>query len=145
MWSCSTFCSIVRCHVLTRSRRIQWVMATLLLVAIASTSDAAGFSLRRSEATIRARLLEEVPLGSSMDQVLRQIAKHGWDLDHIDEKNGFYHQRQNPPRIVGAKSIRASLGDYRGIPFMVNVTVFWGFDASGSLIDIWVWKTEDSL
>jgi hypothetical protein len=116
-----------------------------MLIFVASTGDAAGFSLRRSEATIRARLLGEVPLGSSMNQVEQQIAKHGWDLDHVDTDSGFYDQREKPSKVTGAKSIRASLGDYRGIPFMVNVTVFWGFDASGSLIDIWVWKTEDSL
>lgn len=126
-------------------RRILSLLSTLILLCVASTSDAAGFSLRRSEETIRARLLEEVPLGSSMKQVEQQIAKHGWELDHIDTNGGFYDQRVKPAKVTGAKSIRASLGDYRGIPFMVNVTVFWGFDASGSLIDIWVWKTEDSL
>jgi hypothetical protein len=129
----------------THSRRIPWRLATLILFAVASTSDAAGFSLRRSEATIRARLLEEVPLGSSMNQVEQQIARHGWVLDHIDRNGGFDDQREKPSKVTGAKSIRASLGDYRGLPFMVNVTVFWGFDVSGSLIDIWVWKTEDSL
>jgi hypothetical protein len=117
----------------------------LVLLAVASTSDAAGFSLRRSEATIRARLLEEVPLGSSMNQVEQQIAKHGWVLDYVDRNGGFDDQREKTSKVTGAKSIRASLGDYRGLPFMVNVTVYWGFDVSGSLIDIWVWKTEDSL
>jgi hypothetical protein len=129
----------------TRSQRIRWRLITLILLAVASTSDAAGFSLRGSEATIRARLLREVPLGSSMNQVEQQIAKHGWALDYVDRNAGFDDQREKPSKVTGSKSIRASLGDYRGFPFMVNVTVFWGFDGSGSLIDIWVWKTEDSL
>ena len=127
------------------SRRNAWLMTILILLSVASTSDAAEFSLRRSEATIRERLLREVPLGSSMNQVEQQIAKHGWELDHIDKNSGFYDHRENPSKVTGAKSIRASLGDYRGIPFMVNVTVFWGFDSTESLIVIWVWKTEDSL
>jgi hypothetical protein len=42
-------------------------------------------------------------------------------------------------------SIRASLGNYQGIPFQANVTVFWGFDENGKLIGIWVWKTWDAI
>ncbi len=129
----------------TRPRRIHGLLAVLVLLFAADTSDADGFSLRRSEATIRARLLKEVPLGSTMSQVEQQIAKHGWELSQVTTDSGFYDQREKPGKVTGEKSIRASLGDYRGIPFMVNVTVFWGFDADGALIDIWVWKTEDSL
>ena len=49
--------------------------------------------------------------------------------------------RVRQPGRIGTQHLRASLGDYQGIPFEVNVTAFWGFDADGKLIDIWVWKT----
>jgi len=42
-------------------------------------------------------------------------------------------------------SIRAEVGSYWGVPFQTYVTIFWGFDSDGKLIDIWVWKTRDVL
>jgi hypothetical protein len=128
-----------------QARKIHWLVAIVVLLVAADTSVAAGFSLRRSEATIRARLLDEVPLGSAMSQVQQQIAQHGWELGQVNSDRGFLDRRTKPSTVAGAKSIDASLGDYRGFPFMVNVTVFWAFDADGSLIDVWVWKTQDSL
>ena len=116
-----------------------------VLLFAASSVLAGQPSLRRSEATIRKQLLAEVPLGSAMTRVEQQIARHQWKVSYKDLDSGFLDQRTNPYKVTGAKSIRASLGDYRGFPFMVNVTVFWGFDENGSLIDVWVWKTWDSI
>lgn len=56
---------------------------------------------------------------------------------------GFYHQRIYPKRIVGEKSIRVKLGEYR-LFFTESVTVFWGFDENSELLEIWVWKTVDA-
>lgn len=115
------------------------VSALLIGVAVAALNP-----LRRSEASIRENLLKEAPLGSSMDEVLSLIASKGWQTRHVSD-TGFDDQRFHPQRIIGAKSIRASLGDYQDLPFKANVTVFWGFDERGSLIDLWVWKTWDGL
>lgn len=64
---------------------------------------------------------------------------------------GFWRQESyEPMTVVGVSSIRVNLGDYRSaltffFLFITNVTAFWGFDAEGKLIDIWVWKTTDAL
>jgi len=101
--------------------------------------------LRRPESAIQADLLREAPLGSSTVQVEEMIHRHGWHLSYPLADTGFYDQRFRPGRETGAKHFRASLGDYQGIPFKANVTVFWGFDEGGRLIDVWVWKTWDGL
>lgn len=73
------------------------------------------------------------------------IRRHGWELTYPLANTGFYDQRTRPARETGAQHFRASLGDYQDIPWEANVTVFWGFDQNGRLIDLWVWKTWDSL
>lgn len=128
-----------------KSRPHVWLVGVVILAFIAGVGVAGEISLRRSEETIRKRLLAEVPLGSQMSLVEQQIERHRWEVSYISQDAGFLDQRTKPYSEKGSKSIRASLGDYQGFPFMVNVTVFWGFDESGALIDVWVWKTEDSL
>ena len=100
--------------------------------------------LRRSEATIRESLLQDMPLGTKLSEVHDFILEQDWKLKSINEETGFYDQRTKPPKETGEQSIRASLGNYHN-PFLTNVTVFWGFDRNSELIDIWVWKTTDSL
>ncbi len=128
-----------------QARRIQLLVVVAVLTIAVNAGAAGEFSLRRSEATIRDRILDEVPLGSSMSQVEQQIARHGWKLGQVSTDRGFEDQRMRPSTVTGAKSIDAWLGDYRGFLFMVDVRVFWGFDVNGALIDVWVRKTEDSL
>lgn len=77
--------------------------------------------------------------------MLETIQDNKWTVIYVNESPGFYHQGINEPTVIGKKSIRASLGDYQDIPFKANVTVFWGFDDEGKLLDIWVWKTWDGL
>ncbi|MCK5612726.1 hypothetical protein KAR91_63220 [Candidatus Pacearchaeota archaeon] len=117
------------------------------LVVISATILLAMFSnpLRRSESWIQTYVLNITPLGSSFDDVAQIIEKQGWEVAYKSKEHGFRDQGSCPEKIVGSMSIRASLGDYRGIPFKANVTVFWGFDEEGKLIDIWVWKTWDGI
>jgi hypothetical protein len=85
------------------------------------------------------------PLGSSYDDVYSTIINRKWKINNHSKTSGFYDQRNSNNKVVGAMSIRASLGDYQGFPFSTNVTVFWGFDTSGTLIDVWLWTTSDGL
>jgi len=85
------------------------------------------------------------PIGMSFDNVMSEVDKRKWSVSYSNKTQGFYDQRIQPNKVVGNMSIRASLGDYQGFPLMTNVTVFWGFDNSGSLIDTWVWVTRDGL
>jgi len=90
-------------------------------------------------------LLEEVPLGGSQQDVIDMLRRNRWLDFEVNELVGFDDQRTSTSGLVGAKHIRANLGDYRGIIFSTNVTVFWGFNQRGELIDVWVWKTTDSF
>lgn len=94
---------------------------------------------------MRADLLERAPLGSDISEVRSLVREEQWRVAYDNESHGFLDQRVNPPQVVGAKSIRAELGSYQGLPWRVSVTVFWGFDRDSKLIDVWVWKTHDAL
>jgi hypothetical protein len=100
--------------------------------------------LRRPEASIEHSILRGTPLGSSFDDALHYIAGHDWKVGYADRERGFLRQDPGTPGVVvGDQSIRAHLGYYRS-PLRVDVTAFWGFDASGRLTHVWVWKTVDA-
>jgi hypothetical protein len=101
-------------------------------------------SLLRSETSIRASLLKQTPIGSSLSDVRAFVAKRGWlDRSYVGT-NGFLKQEVGSPiQVVGVSSICGQLGHY-WLPFRTDVTAFWGFDANGRLIDVWVWKTTDA-
>lgn len=104
--------------------------------------------LVKSEEMISENILSQLPLGTHMNDVL-QFAKNKrkWEIRWVDHENGFVHQRKKD-EIIGEKSIRISLGDYyimSELYFETNVTVLFGFNEQSELIDIWVWKTTDSL
>ena len=119
------------------------VFASTLLFFVYTESPTVD-PLEQSEETIQMRLLYEAPLGSTAEQVEAMILGHGWEMMYPLANRGFYDQRVKPARDVGAKHLRASLGDYYDF-WKVNVTVFWGFDQDERLIDVWVWKTSDAL
>ena len=128
------------------TRRIVLIgFSAALLLVLAAILIASFNPLRRPEAEIRSNLLSEVPLGSSIAQVQSQIHRHGWTLSYPLANTGFLDQRTKPNREVGVKHFRASLGDYQDIPWEANVTAFWGFEETGKLMDLWIWKTWDSL
>ena len=117
------------------------VITSILIVAAYIASN----PLRRSEDTIRSKLLEELPLGTQLSTVHQYIIKKEWEISYVSEDSGFYDQRTRPASVVGEKAIRASIGDYQDLPFVANVTVFWGFDKDSRLIDVWIWKTWDGI
>jgi len=128
------------------TRRIVLTGFSAALVLVLAAILVASFNpLRRPEAVIRNDLLSEMPLGSSIVQVQGSIQRHGWILSYPLADTGFLDQRTKPNREVGVKHFRASLGDYRDIPWEANVTAFWGFDETGKLIDLWIWRTWDGL
>ncbi len=101
--------------------------------------------LRRSDASIKASLLRQTPLGSSRSEVGAVLERHGWLDRNYSGTTGYYCQAPgDPARTVGVTSLAGNLGDY-GFPFPTNVAVFWGFDRDDHLIDIWVWKTTDAF
>ena len=101
--------------------------------------------LRWPEKVLHAYMFNITPLGTSFDDVKETIQSHSWGPSYISREMGFLDQRTKPNKTIGSMYIRASLGDYQGIPFRANVTVLWGFDSNEKLIDLWAWKTWDGL
>ncbi len=98
-----------------------------------------------SESKIRASLLKQTPLGSSLSEVRALVAKRGWlDQSYTGTNSGYYRQEPGERAYtVGVASICGQLGHYYH-PFRTDVTAFWGFNADERLIDVWVWKTTDA-
>ena len=100
--------------------------------------------LRYSESLVYNRVLKATPLGTSFDEVERLIREKEWRLVFSSRTHGFSDQRVRPPKTVGSMYLRTSVAQYYD-PFLTDLTVYWGFDESGNLIDVWVWKTVDAL
>ncbi|MGA3266722.1 MAG: hypothetical protein ABSE16_07865 [Verrucomicrobiota bacterium] len=121
------------------------LLGVFLLVAVVGFMFIGCSSLRRSEATIRDRLERLTPLGTQYD-VAFQTLEHHFSHVQINETTGFLRQEGTHQEVVGIKSIQVHLGEYRNFPIgSTSIDAYWGFDKNGRLIDIWVWKTTDSL
>jgi hypothetical protein len=77
-----------------------------------------------------------------MADVQALVFRRRWEIRRVSDTSGFFHPGSN--RLIGAKHIVASAGQYSN-PFHVDVVVYWGFDEQGRLVDVWVWKEQDSL
>jgi hypothetical protein len=97
-----------------------------------------------SEVNIRTQLLEKTPIGVQFDEVL-QFCKSKDLKCTISTSSGFLNQRTG--KVVGVKSIRTIYSEKRELPFFFTTTISveWGFDENGKLLDFWVWKTSDGL
>lgn len=119
--------------------------SALILVAGLVSVRALSHPLRRGPRDIERRLLAETPLGTPFAQVLA-TAQGAYSAVRVSPDSGFMRRDGETERVVGVKSIRARMGTYRsGVFARTSVSVFWGFDARGHLIETWVWKTVDSL
>lgn len=150
MWAALASVFGVLTHRMTSRRRICGLAAAIVfgclipMEIIAQRRMAADWR-RRPDAALHEVVFGKTPLGSSMEEVRTVVQQEGWELRRFDTQRGFHDQRARPDRVSGAKHIQANLGDYQSLPFTANVTVFWGFDETGRLIDVWVWKTVDGL
>ena len=103
--------------------------------------------LRYSQSKIQELLLKEFPIGTQDEIIISALNKKGIKYNHY-KNMGFLKQEPPKDKVVGMQSIRAYLGRYRSfpIPFITaSVVAYFGFNEQGKLIDIWVWKTYDSL
>ena len=122
-------------------RIILWVALGALLISIFSFTLT---SRRLPAGLFERRLLISTPLGTPMDDVLTFIRKKGWMIRMIDTSQGFPDQRDGYQQ-TGSRHIEVYMGSYQGIPWRVDITVYWGFNDNSQLVDIWVWKTADAL
>lgn len=101
----------------------------LLVAALAACSSA--------EAE-RAKILGRTPLGTGIELVLRFCEEQHLTCNRSDTA-GFLNQ--DTGRAVGVRSVWAVVdaGRFR------DVSVFWGFDSEGKLLDVWAWSTFEGL
>jgi hypothetical protein len=134
----SRFCGRNLKLVKLSTKRLLIVTITVVITAIAIWIY--SHSLLRSEVSIRASLLKQTPLGTSSAEVRAFVDKQGWLVRNYVGSTGFVKQELGTPNeVIGVTSIEGNLGDF----LTMNVTVFWGFDSSNRLVDIWVWRTWD--
>jgi hypothetical protein len=130
-----------------KRKKIIW-SALFVLLAVAASLVFLN-PLRRDEAYIHDWLLRQAPIGSSVGEVKSIIAKHGWKLDcdwqSTAEHPPLSHSERMYPYVAGSRVIGAYLGHYQGLPWRIDVDVFWGYDSQGKLIDVYVRKDADSL
>jgi hypothetical protein len=83
-----------------------------------------------------------------MEEVIELIEERGWRIDRINEigyssKYDDTLDRSIEEYTVGVKSIKAIV-EYK-IVFKTDVSMSWGFDEEGKLIDIGVRKYTDTI
>lgn len=108
-------------------------------------SLAACNSLRRSEDVIEKQLQSITPLGTQYNVAVKLLEQNFTEIQQ-SRNAGFLKQEGVTQEVVGVKSIEIPLGHYGNFPFGSTwVSAYWGFDENGRLLEIWVWKTEDSI
>lgn len=119
------------------------LLALLAAPAIAMCSS--SLLLHESAGMLRSHFLRQTPPGSTVNEVLGRLRDCGYQ-PVFRPAYGFLRQEPGAgPGPVGQSSIEADLGHYRTLfLFDTSVETFWGFDSSGRLIDVWVWKTTDA-
>ena len=126
--------------------------------------------IRRPQKMVRNYILRLTPIGTHIDDVEKFLrSKREWTVDYINYEMGYAHPGKPIPgwpvitrtipgpdgpittrgtSIIGDKSIRGYLGEYSAwytLGFHTTVSVFWGFDGDGKLIEVYVWKVVDIL
>jgi len=143
-------------------KRTQIVLSLLLLIVLATIVTLFTNPIRRPTSSVRNYILRRTPVGTDIEDVIEFISNKSWEIHFISRERGFRHP--NPqfipgqfteeelryPIDIGEQSIIVFAGRYRTwykFLFIVptDVTIFWGFDANGKLIEVHVAKIYDIL
>jgi len=127
------------------------IVALVILVPMFTTP------MRRPHSVLRWQILRSTPIGTGMDDVIEFVEReYGWGSPGVSFDYGFAQispgSRRPPPAHlgfpdhprVGVMSVSSYMGSYRNwfMFFVTSVTVFWGFDEDGKLIDVYIWKVS---
>lgn len=125
-------------------RCITWLGACICSIALLGCADYRPFLLRKDADSLREYFLAQTPVGTSIDEVLKKLRADGY-IPLPNMASGFVRQGSGKEDlVVGQSSIKAKLGNYWSLALLTtSVTAYWGFDSSGHLVDVWVWKTTD--
>ena len=109
---------------------------------------------RRPRGMIRNYILRVTPIETSIEDVIEIIeSRDDWGIANVDYERGFSpYSFRGPPPVgqpdiprIGEKSIIVNIGSYRawyGWFLHTGVSVSWGFDADGKLIEVHVRKVS---
>ena len=113
-----------------------------LAIILAITIPIMQNPLRRPNPSVRKYVLSVTPIGMSMDDARAAIIEQKWGIAYESIEYGYLDSRLPAgQRIIGEKHIQADIGTYRAmLIFPMSVTVYWGFDGDGKLIDVCVVK-----
>jgi hypothetical protein len=129
---------------LIKKRSAAWLLVFICSIALVACVDYRPFLLRKNADSLRDHFFAQTPVGTSFDEVLKKLRADGY-APIPNMASGFVRQEAGEEAlIVGQSSIKATLGDYWSIFLLTtSVTAYWGFDSTGHLVDIWIWKTTD--
>ena len=132
-----------------RGRKIFIAVIALLFLAwgISMIAD----PIRRPRPMVRNYVLRLTPMGTDIDEVVRILENvEGWTIMFVDYNLGFTLPTAPNPydTAIGNQSIRVFAGNYWPSNFPIigliqwtTVSIFWGFDEDGKLIEVYVRKS----
>lgn len=142
-------------------KRIRVILLLLICLVLVTIIQLLVNPMRRPVSSARNHLLRHTPIGTDMQDVIAFIdSRSDWEIGFICHERGFRHpnpgfipgqftdEELRNPIVIGNQSIRVFAGRYLAwykLMFLVptDVSIFWGFDEDGKLIEIHVWKTYD--
>lgn len=116
--------------------------------------------IRRTDGMVRRYLLNFMPIGTSMENVIRIAEdKNRWMIRVVNDDFGVVigTRHMNPLRgvspdtgreiiVIGQRAVEVHLGTYKALGFVrTDVTAFFAFDENGELIDIFIRREYDLI
>ena len=126
----------------------------ILAWILAITIPMIGNPMRRPNPMPTNYVLNLTPPGTHIDDVVSIVGGHrDWNIARINREQGFVHpmphtirpRSEGWPVIIGDKSIRVDPGYYRfGLLTRTAVAIYYGFDADGYLVEVFVRRSSAS-
>jgi len=124
------------------------IALTLLIITVPMFIN----PLRRPQGILKNYILQLTPIGTNIEDVIEIIEmRRTWEILNINFDSGYLHPgpqipgwptAQSGASIIGEQSI-SIFGNYRAFYYLFlnkTVYIFWGFDADGKLIKVYVDK-----
>ena len=119
-------------------RRVAMVVSAVIVLLVGVLAAKVMLNpLRRSEAEIQKWLLEQAPLGSTREDVLRVVARRGWKM-HPEYRGRFIN------KSIPVGGFGAELGTYLGVSD-TKVDAYWKFSDTDKLVEVYVNKWKESF
>ena len=132
------------------------IIFLIILLILLAVIELLSNSLRKQEELIRVDLLEVMPFGTSMEDVINIVNNHEkWEIfGRVFNDSGIIIGPRGPSmgyplsdeKIVGHKSMGIHLGKYLAYFFIeTDVVAYIAFDENSNLIEIAIRKSSNVL